>query len=329
VSTLVRVLRAGSADPAEADSVAVELSALLAFDLAWLGALPFDVTLERLPARLLSLLAGGAVDVPEGARRATFRSGAVVFDMPGQRERITLDLGAAARGDESPWLRRVYSAVTPEIVLALADNNPLAGVETHPDKEPPRVDLGAHPADAWTAALREALDLVAEGLPAMRADIDVLLQQIVPTGYDAERHLSCSYQENIGTIYLSLHPRAMTLAEALVHEVSHNKLNALFAVDPVIENGREELYVSPVRPDPRPLHGVLLAVHAFLPIACLYENLMELRSPIAAGPDFCRRFEAIVQVNREGASVLRAHARPTRLGQGLFAEIERWDAHFR
>ena len=40
----------------------------------------------------------------------------------------------------------------------------------------------------------------------------------VPVGWDEQRHLSASYQEAIGTVYLSLHPNPLTLAEALIHE---------------------------------------------------------------------------------------------------------------
>src|SRR6185503_20664745 len=93
--------------------------------------------------------------------------------------------------------------------------------------------------------------------------------------------LSASYQEAIGTIYMTLHPSLMTMTEALIHEFSHNKINALFEIDDVLENAWSPLYASPVRPDPRPLHGVLLAVHAFLPVARLYEALIQAREPAA------------------------------------------------
>ena len=52
-----------------------------------------------------------------------------------------------------------------------------------------------------------------------------------PGGWHEQRHLSASYQEILGTVYLSLHPSSMTLSEALIHELSHNKLNALFEID--------------------------------------------------------------------------------------------------
>jgi HEXXH motif-containing protein len=147
-------------------------------------------------------------------------------------------------------------------------------------------------------------------------------------GWHAERHLSASYQEVIGTIYMTLHPSQMTLSEALIHEFSHNKLNALFEIDDVLENAWSPLYASPVRPDPRPLHGVLLAVHAFLPVARLYERMIEAGDPEAQGDDFRRRYGAIRRINREGAELVLDKGRPTPGGAGLFAEIRRWNDHY-
>jgi HEXXH motif-containing protein len=158
--------------------------------------------------------------------------------------------------------------------------------------------------------------------------MDLFIAQVVPVGYDPEKHLSASYQEVIGTIYMTLHPNRMTLSEALIHEFSHNKLNALFELDQVLENAWSPLYTSPVRPDPRPLHGVLLAVHAFLPVARLYEQMIAAGDPFAQSEDFRMRFADIRRINREGAELVLAEARPTPIGRGLFDEIRRWHEHY-
>jgi HEXXH motif-containing protein len=127
---------------------------------------------------------------------------------------------------------------------------------------------------------------------------------------------------------MSLHPGEMTLAEALIHEFSHNKLNALFEVDEVLENAWSPLYTSPVRPDPRPLHGVLLAVHAFLPVARLYEKMIEAKDPRAESEAFLGRFAAIRTINREGAAIVLAHGKATGIGSSLLEEIQRWDTYY-
>lgn len=149
-------------------------------------------------------------------------------------------------------------------MLALVDNNPLAQMEAHPDKAGNAIDLGGQTAERWIAALREALDIIAGHMPELRAEIDVVLQQVVPVGYDEQRHLSASYQEAIGTM-------SHVVASAGDDDGGgdHPRVLAQQAGDPagagaaVAENAFWPLYPSPVRPDPRPLHGVLLAVRAF------------------------------------------------------------------
>jgi HEXXH motif-containing protein len=77
------------------------------------------------------------------------------------------------------------------------------------------------------------------------------------------------------------------------------------------------------------LHGVLLAVHAFLPVARFYERLAETNQVLSRRADFQARFEEIRRINREGAALLLEHARPTRVGAGVLDEIRRWGDHFR
>ncbi len=328
-STLARVLRStGRGSP----SLASELFALIAFDLAWLGALPGGVTLRCLPRRIVSLTARIAVDLPPGARSATFANGEVTIERQGAGAALVLDLVALAAGAPHPSCTRPYREVSGDILFARADNNPLSGIEAHPDKKTPNtVDLGGRDESEWIDAIRKALALIETGLAPMAADIHLVLQQIVPTGYDAEKHLSCSYQEDIGTLYASLHPSPYTMAEALIHEVSHNKINALMDLDPLLENAPTELYASPVRPDPRPIHGVLLAVHAFVPVACMYERLVASQPPGLSGArrNLEERLAAVVRSNRSGTEVLREHARATPVGRGLLEELFEWDRHFR
>jgi HEXXH motif-containing protein len=333
-STLARTLRLG--ERADGDELLTELLALVAFDLAWLGALPCRVTLRHVPRRLVTLAARIELALPEDLRAATFENGAMLVERAGSVERV--NLAALSEPTQHPWLTRPHHRVRGEILLALADNNPLSCVEAHPDKNTPNtVDLGGHAVGEWLTSLRAALAILDRHLPGMSADVDHVLQQIVPTGYDAEKHLSCSYREDIGTVYLSLHPSPITMAEAIIHEVSHNKLNALFELDPVISNAADELYPSPVRPDLRPLHGVLLAVHAFVPVARMYESIdAEAKSeshldPAVYGSSQRRqaRFAEVIRSNQAGTRVLLSHARPTRVGQAVLAEFSKWDGHFR
>jgi HEXXH motif-containing protein len=78
---------------------------------------------------------------------------------------------------------------------------------------------------------------------------------------------------------------------------------------------------------------VLLAVHAFMPVARLYEAMIASSDPPPVSPEERRRLKAryvaVIQSNRAGMEVLEAHARPTRLGKGLLDELMAWETHFR
>jgi HEXXH motif-containing protein len=196
------------------------------------------------------------------------------------------------------------------VVLALTDENPLAMVEAHPDKAGNALALGERSEDEWRRALASALELVAQHLPGVAAEMDFLRLRVIPVGYEPEKHLSASYREYVGACYLTLHPRVDVLAEALVHEFQHNKLNLASYHDELLENDMAERVRSPVRPDLRPLWGVLLAAHAFIPVAELVRRAGQRA-----------RFAEIVAQNDAAMATLAEHARPTKVGAALLAEM--------
>jgi HEXXH motif-containing protein len=318
VGVWLRCLRADATQPVDPGIGLPALLCTIALELARTGILPRPLRLRALPPRLTSSAGRLCIAVPPDTTALSFRAGRLSFDDAHGSH------AASFAPDDHAFVLLEGSAVR----LALVDDNPLAALEAHPDKAGNALDLGGQPVARWRAALQGALALVGTVLPALRAEIELVLQQVVPVGWDEAQHLSASVREAIGTIWLSLHPNPMTMVEAVIHEVSHNKLAALFELDPVLDNDRSEAFASPVRPDPRPLHGVLLAVHAFLPVAALYAAMIEAGAPGSEHPAFRQRFEQIVAGNHEGAAVLRAHARPTALGAQLLAELDALDRRF-
>ncbi len=241
---------------------------------------------------------------------------------------VSFDEGIAtlADGDDVRVVRsgdgaERYVGVAELQTLTLVDNNPISDFEAHPDKEGNQLSCGDAEPGAWASSLDEALARVARYLPDLRAEMDLLLQQFVPVGTDERAHLSASYRELIGHVYLTLHPRNMTMTEAVIHEYQHNKINMLFHLDAVMENAFHPLYPSPVRPDPRPLHGVLLAAHAFVPVAELYHRMVEAGDEECERPGFDRRFREIIASNDEAVTVLREHAQPTEAGREVLEEL--------
>jgi HEXXH motif-containing protein len=206
--------------------------------------------------------------------------------------------------------------------LSELDTHPLSALEAHPDKQGNAVDLGGRPVAEWRERLGAALELIAVALPELAAELSLSLRRIVPVGYEPERHLSASYREAPGLIYLTLHPSELTLAEAIVHETQHGKLNALSWFDPVLHNGQAEWAASPVRPDLRPLMGVLLAAHAFVPVAALHRRLLEQGHPAARTSLFQQRRLEVLAQNAEAVATVRRLGRPSALGERLLAELD-------
>jgi len=308
----------------------------LMLEAAVAGVLPQDgVTWNHAPERLLSLASRLALVPSPEVRALHFATGHVTAST--SQGTFELDLTRAAgpshvQPPDAPLrVERPFHAigdVLPGTVLALADANPLADYELHPHKDGNAIDLGGRDVTEWTSALAAACSLIETHLPALADEMRVGLAQFVPVGYDADKHLSASYEHDIGTVYLTLHPNVMTMTEAVIHEYQHNKLNTLLNLDAVLDNADAPLFKSPVRPDPRPLRGVLLAVHAFLPVAELYRRMAAEGHPLAQSAYFAERFRQIQTVNREGCDVLLPNARPTPVGRALLDEMARLDRGF-
>jgi HEXXH motif-containing protein len=210
----------------------------------------------------------------------------------------------------------------PLLHLCLQDTNPLSSLEAHPDKQGNSFDLGSRTVEHWAAALAAAIDLIELALPEWLADAAPVLERIVPVGFDAERHNSASYREAPGLLYLSLHPDPLTMAEAVVHEAQHGKLNLLSWLDPVLHDGLATQVPSPVRPDLRPLIGVLLAAHAFVPVQVMHDRLAAMAHPLSQTPRFNERRAQVRAANQEALATLRTHGRPSEIGARLLSGLE-------
>ena len=219
-----------------------------------------------------------------------------------------------------------FHAALPNARFALADDNPLPIFYDHPKRRGNVVSLGEQTQAAWLQQLASAVDQIARHLPALLDEMRLFLGHVVPVGFLQEDHQSASYPHALGTIYLTLHPRPMMMLEALIHEFQHNKLHALLQLGPILAGDEDLRVASPVRPDPRPLRGVLLAVHAFLPVAELYRRLAGTDDPLTREPWFAERYAAIRKTNRAAWLTVQQHAKWTPLAHGLADELARLDA---
>jgi HEXXH motif-containing protein len=228
---------------------------------------------------------------------------------------------------ERPF-RRLHPDL-PRLQLSLYDSNPLSMFEAHPDKDGNAISLGDKPMEHWLAALREALDLIKIALPGWFEEVRTSLRRLVPVGYLPERHLSASYREAPGVAYLTLCDNPLTIAEAIVHETQHSKVNLLSWVDPIVTNANTCWTESPVRPDLRPLWGVLLAVHAFVPVAALHHRLAAIDHPVSQTERFPRRRAEVLAGNHHGMVAVLENAEATREGARLIREMNHLHEYLR
>jgi HEXXH motif-containing protein len=235
---------------------------------------------------------------------------------------------APAVPDDRPGLRseRPFHRLTPDLPrleFAMYDSNPLSMYEAHPEKWGNAISLGDKSLQHWLGAFREALDHIKVGLPEWYEELKHTLRRIVPVGYLPERHLSASYREAPGLAYLTLCDDPLTIAEAIVHETQHSKVNALSWIDPVVHNGLTTWTQSPVRPDLRPLWGVLLAVHAFVPVAAMYDRLASMGHPVSQTERFARRRAEILAGNHRGMVAVLEKSEASEQGGRMIREMNR------
>jgi len=257
------------------------------------------------------------------------RGGAFVFGDPARAvllDSVGLSIedaqGDHVDADQLPTTQVAFDIPGTPVHLAVRDTNPVSFLEDHPDKHGNTVDLAGREVDQWLGALSESFAAIGAALPGWSAELPLALSRLLPVGFEPERHLSASYGDAPGIAYLTLHPSPLTMAEAIVHETQHGKLNLLLWLDQVLTNGRTEWTPSPVRPDLRPLLGVLLAVHAFIPVAALHARLADMEHPLADGPSFARRREQVLSGNEGGLAILRDKSEPTAVGARLLHDLE-------
>jgi HEXXH motif-containing protein len=110
------------------------------------------------------------------------------------------------------------------------------------------------------------------------------------------------------------------LVETLIHEFSHNLLNALIDQHGILAEDcpRGELFYSPWRPDARPLSGILHAVYVFERIAEFYERYLSLYPDADA---YRQRYASIVGRLVLGLRTLQQAARFNDEGTAFFARL--------
>jgi HEXXH motif-containing protein len=197
--------------------------------------------------------------------------------------------------------------------VRMIDTDPTASFIIEPP--PPEVSSKCR------ARLAGALDVLEAGDHELFKEIHALIGEIVlavgtddPTGLNFDGASSFMLWGSI-LINADGHKTVLEVAQALAHESGHNLLFGLCADGPLVDDGDELRYPSPLRVDPRPMDGI---VHAAYVTARMHRNLVQLlRSGVLDAGATAEAYVGLAAHQRaftDGMTVVDEHACLTDLG---------------
>jgi HEXXH motif-containing protein len=175
----------------------------------------------------------------------------------------------------------------------------------------------------WLNLLNSAWKWVEEQDTALTTEMKMILRAVVPVKRaDKHIHTSGSFKEAPGLIALSWDDDVPVLAEALVHEYHHQKLNALLNLDRLIEGPTfEAIYPSPWRKDARPLLGILHGVYTFQAVLRFWIKLLATKEVESYKTPIRKRTHTLHSQLLTALATLQEYAIWSPLGEAFFEAI--------
>jgi HEXXH motif-containing protein len=224
------------------------------------------------------------------------------------------ELGAPELGEESAR----YTA------LLNADSGAEFGLN------PPSPEAAA----SFRTRLEKAFALLDLGLPQLAAEMRAMVRQIIIVAGDPQKKFqldAASHFQLWGAMFINAdrHPDRLDVAEVLAHENAHCVLFGLCTEEPLVRNGDDERYASPLRHDPRPMDGIF---HATFVSARMHWTMAALAASDSLSADERRRAEEAAETDaanfRDGYDVVREHAELTDLGRDVLDAAKHYmDVH--
>jgi len=178
--------------------------------------------------------------------------------------------------------------------------------------------------------LQRAIDLLRHHAPATFSEMETFLAEVIAAKGNPVEGITfdgCSSLERWGSILVNATlPRTdLELAEAIVHEASHNVLFAMAPVDFHVCNNPQERYKSPLRTDPRPMNGIY---HATFVLSRMCFAMQEAaNSPTvdtALGDEALKLANTSQELFHDGYRILEEHAVYTNEGQKIMQAAARY-----
>jgi hypothetical protein len=174
--------------------------------------------------------------------------------------------------------------------------------------------------------LAETWLLIESAVPELGREIRALVRDVVfvasepVAGGPAFHGASTFYLWGALFLNARMHPDRVSMAEGLTHEAAHSLLLGYTLGAPLVENDASELFVSPLREDPRPMDGIVHATYVLARMHYCIERLLRARALNAAERD---RLEAMKLRRKadylQGLEIVASNARFTPVGRSIFA----------
>jgi HEXXH motif-containing protein len=232
-------------------------------------------------------------------------------------EACRLELASLAKQTDTP--PAIGVAVTCDTALLSALEALAAEFETATGRDPgstPLLPAGPAVVEAARTRMAEATGLLDRLWPEYGEELAWHVRLLVVAGGDSL--ISASLAAAHGAVFVneSLATGCLPLYESLLHEGSHHVLSARMTLDPMLTNP-EDLATSPLRPDPRPLRGILHAVFVTVRMAHGFARLYDADLSDRWTRHAERRLAAYDRQITSGLAILRQHGRFTPVGKSL------------
>lgn len=187
-------------------------------------------------------------------------------------------------------------------------------------------------AQPFIERLDRAFALLDRAAPALSGEIRAIVEEIVVVSGDPGRKFQVdggSHYQLWGTMFLNCdyHPNDVAAVEVMAHESAHVFLFGCCRDEMLVENDDEDLFTSPLRPDPRPMDGIYHATFVSARMHWAMSRLLEAGVLDADGEAVARRARDADAVNfNAGLDVVERHGMLTRTGIELMDGAKRYMA---
>ncbi|WP_329055661.1 HEXXH motif domain-containing protein [Amycolatopsis sp. NBC_01488] len=170
----------------------------------------------------------------------------------------------------------------------------------------------------WTKLLGEAWQILTSHYAGFADELAHGMSTLVPL--ESENFFTGASSSNaFGAIAMTAKYSAVDLAETLVHELQHSKMNALLELVDLVDPDFGKLLYAPWRDDPRPASGLLHGIFAFLTAVEFWR--VQLRQDETAGRHAWFSYAYRRHQVRQTIDVLLASDALTELGRQFVASL--------